>query len=69
MQAKKVAIPSETPQEPTQVPKPPASAKRIAAKARPKKAPEHGIVGTSQTPLTAPAPFQVKDHPTPRQVI
>ncbi|TKY44902.1 Sucrose synthase 6 [Spatholobus suberectus] len=64
--AKKLPIPSETPQEPTQMPKPSATAKRPVAKARPKKGAEHGEVGTSQTLLTAPPPFKIKDHPTSR---
>ncbi|TKY44901.1 Sucrose synthase 6 [Spatholobus suberectus] len=64
--AKKVPIPSETPQEPIQMPKPSAAARRSAAKARPKKVAEHGKVGTSQTLLTAPPPPKIKGHPIPR---
>nr|KYP61685.1 Sucrose synthase 2 [Cajanus cajan] len=67
--AKKVPIPSETTQELAQMPKPSAPARRPATKARPKKVAEHGKAGTSQSLLTAPPPFKIKDHPTPRQVI
>ncbi|KAL2334329.1 hypothetical protein Fmac_015542 [Flemingia macrophylla] len=67
--AKKVPIPSESTGEITQMPKPSAPARRPAEKVRPKKVAEHGKAGTSHSLLTAPAPFKIKDHPTPRQVI
>ncbi|KAG5100531.1 hypothetical protein JHK82_045583 [Glycine max] len=65
--AKQVPIPSETPQDPTQMPKPsaPAPSRRPAAKARPKKVSEHWIVGAPLTLLTAAATPKIKDHPTP----
>ncbi|KAL2578216.1 hypothetical protein AAZX31_16G193400 [Glycine max] len=65
--AKQVPIPSETPQDPTQMPKPsaPAPSRRSAAKARPKKVSEHWIVGAPLTLLTAAATPKIKDHPTP----
>lgn len=68
LQAKQVPIPSERPQDPTQMPKPsaPAPSRRPAAKARPKKVSEHGIVGAPLTLLTAAATPKIKDHPTPR---
>ncbi|KAG5007457.1 hypothetical protein GLYMA_09G167000v4 [Glycine max] len=64
--AKQVPIPSERPQDPTQMPKPsaPAPSRRPAAKARPKKVSEHGIVGAPLTLLTAAATPKIKDHPT-----
>ncbi|KAG4388395.1 hypothetical protein GLYMA_09G167000v4 [Glycine max] len=66
--AKQVPIPSERPQDPTQMPKPsaPAPSRRPAAKARPKKVSEHGIVGAPLTLLTAAATPKIKDHPTTR---
>ncbi|QCD92409.1 sucrose synthase [Vigna unguiculata] len=64
--AKKVPIPSETPQYPNQMPKSsaPSPARRPAAKSRPQRVDGHGIVGAPLSLLTAAVPPKVKDHPT-----
>lgn len=66
LQAKKVPIPSETPQYPNQMPKSsaPSPARRPAAKSRPQRVDGHGIVGAPLSLLTAAVPPKVKDHPT-----
>ncbi|WVZ14687.1 hypothetical protein V8G54_012253 [Vigna mungo] len=63
--AKKVPIPSETPQYSTQMPKPsaPSPARRPAAKSRPQRVDGHGIVGAPLSLLTAAVPPKVKHQP------
>ncbi|XP_014516351.1 sucrose synthase 7 [Vigna radiata var. radiata] len=64
--AKKVPIPSETPQYSTQMPKSsaPSPARRPAAKSRPQRVDGHGIVGAPLSLLTAAVPPKVKHQPT-----
>ena len=66
MQAKKVPIPSETPQYPMQMPKSsaPSPARRPAAKSRPQRVDGHGTVGAPLSLLTAAVPPEAKDQPT-----
>ncbi|CAJ1952257.1 unnamed protein product [Sphenostylis stenocarpa] len=63
---KKVPIPSETPQDSTQISKPsaPSPSRRPAAKARPQRVDGHGLVGAPLGLLTAAVPPKVKDQPT-----
>jgi len=66
LQAKKVPIPSETSQYPTQMPKPsaPSPPRRPATKSRHQRVNGHGIVGAPLSLLTSAVPPKVKDKPT-----
>ncbi|XP_027357337.1 sucrose synthase 7-like [Abrus precatorius] len=63
--ARKVPIPSEPPQEPSQMPKSLVLAKRSAPKARPSKVPEPAKFEAPLPRLTALLPPKIEDHPTP----
>ncbi|ESW24585.1 hypothetical protein PHAVU_004G142800 [Phaseolus vulgaris] len=64
--AKKVPIPSETSQYPTQMPKPsaPSPPRRPATKSMHQRVNGHGIVGAPLSLLTSAVPPKVKDKPT-----